>query len=266
MAAGPTALTPPARKPAVKSQAGLGLRAQAQAARDRLGRADRDRRPDPVRPGADAGAVQLQRLVDHLPALGGLHDQVVRGRLRRERRPRGGPQLGDRRHDRDGLLAGARHAGRLGPDPAAVPRSRRDRRRPRRGPRRAVADHRRRRPHLLQRVRDRPLAQDGDRDAPRRHLPARRRDHLRRPRPLPALAGGGGGRPRRQPAADAALRRPAADRARRSRPRRSSPSPGASTTSRSRSSSAASTRRSRSGSSRSCASPRTCRSSTRSRR
>ena len=52
-------------------------------------------------------------------------------------------------------------------------------------------------------------------DAPGGHLPARRRDHLRRPGPLLALARGGGDRPRRVAAADAALRRPPADRARR---------------------------------------------------
>ena len=55
-------------------------------------------------------------------------------------------------------------------------------------------------------------------DAPGGHLPAGGRDRLGRPRALPALARGGRDRPRRLAAADAALRRPAADRARRSRP------------------------------------------------
>ena len=83
------------------------------------------------------------------------------------------------------------------------------------------------------------------------------------PRALPALARGGRHRPRRLAASDAALRGHPADRPLAGGRRRSSPSPGRSTTSRSRSSRAASTRRSRSGSSRSCASRRTCRWSTR---
>ena len=236
-------------------------RAIASVARDRL------RDADHVRAGADAGAVLVQRLVDHLAALGGLHHPLVRRGVGDAARPR-------TRSSTRSLVAAvvtvgslvARHARRLGPDPAAL---------------RAAAA---RSPGLHGSVLVVPWLIIGvagliffseigvslslttvGADAARGHLPARRRDHLRRPGALLALGRGGGDRPRRVAGADDPLRRPA----RRSRPRsprrRSSPSPGRSTTSRSRSSPAASSRRSRSGCSRSCASRRTCRWSTRSR-
>ena len=224
------------------------------------------RAADPVRAGADAGAVLVQRLVDHLAALGGLHHQAGTRRPGTPPRPRtrsstrcvvaslvtvGSLVLGTLaawgltrlRFPGRGVLAGIHGsvlvvpwliigvAGLIFFSQSGIALSLDDRRA----------------------------------DAARGHLPARRRDHLGRAGPLPALGRGGGDRPRRLAGADDPLRRPARRSRRRSRPRRSSPSPGRSTTSRSRSSPAASSRPSRSGCSRSCASRRTCRWSTRSR-
>ena len=221
---------------------------------------------DPVRAGADAGAVLVQRLVDHLAALGGLHDPLVRGGVgqragaRRDRQlARWSPRSSPRSRSSSAPLAawGLTRLRFLGRGVARRP--------PRLGARRPLADHRRRRADLLQRAQGLALAEDGRADAPGGHLPARRRDRLRRPGALLSARS----RRRRSTSAPRSCRCCATSSSRRSRPRwrrpGSSPSPGRSTTSRSRSSPAASTRRSRSGSSRSCASPRTCRWSTPSR-
>ena len=126
--------------------------AAAAASRLRRGAAGRPRDADPVRAGADAGAVLVQRLLDHLAALGGLHHPLVPGGLGQRASPRRRHQLPDRCEHRDGPLGCARHAGCLGADPAALSRPRPGCRPQRSRPRRPLADHRRRRPDLLQRV------------------------------------------------------------------------------------------------------------------
>ena len=108
-------------------------------------RPGRRRARDPVRAGADAGAVLVQRLLDHLAALGGLHHPLVRGRVEQRAGARRDRELARRRVVRHRDLARPRDGGRLGPHPAALLRPRRGRRAPRLRAGRALADHRRRR-------------------------------------------------------------------------------------------------------------------------
>ena len=130
----------------------------------------------------------------------------------------------------------------------------------------AVADHRDRGADVLRAFQRRPVAQHGDRDADRVHVPAGDGDRRRAAVPVPARAGGGGDRPWLLADAGAALHHPAAHRSRAGGRARSSRSPGRSTTTRSARSRSGSSRRSRSGCTPTCATPITPRSSTRSRR